>query len=400
MIRTLLLFSALLISPFAYTLSQQGYFGAQLGPDESGQGITIVSALPDSPADKAGIMTDDVILSVDGQNFKDVELLAAYLRNAGAKTTVEVVLQRAATTHTKTLTLGINPWQGADQADPSPGMYKVTITQDLVYTLPDAEGSDLHERHVLDFYLPESDQPVPAMVWVHGGGWSFGDKTNERNLALRFAERGVAVAVINYRLSSGRWATDDAPEEGVTHPEHAKDVAAAFAWLHKHAAKYGLDTKRLYISGHSAGGHLAALLATDEQFLRAEGLSFDSLAGVLPIGGAYDIPDYHAALMASDPELGQAHIHAVFGNTKEQWEVASPTQFIHLSSLPMLVIVEEQAGFQRYANRLRLAAEAANRSNIEFLHAAGRTHGNILLLMSGRHKDVIRAQMITFMQNT
>ena len=110
-----------------------------------------------------------------------------------------------------------------------------------------------------------------------------------------------------------------------------------------------------------------------------------------------DSPDYHAALIESDPELGKAHIEAVFGTRQDDWRQASPTEYLAASDVPMLVVVEDQAGFQRYARRLADAAERHGRSNITFLDAVNRTHGNVILLMSGRHEDEVRARMLEFM---
>jgi acetyl esterase/lipase len=80
----------------------------------------------------------------------------------------------------------------------------------------------------------------------------------------------------NYRLSPA-----------VQHPEHVKDVARAFAWTHKNIAKYGGRTDQIFVCGHSAGGHLAALLATDETYLKAEGLSLRDIKGAIPMSGVY-----------------------------------------------------------------------------------------------------------------
>ncbi len=139
-------------------------------------------------------------------------------------------------------------------------------------------------------------------------------------------------------------------------------------------------------------------MRSDVRYLKARGLDLQQVAGAIPISGAYDIPDYHKALKRGDPELGEAHIRAVFGDSREQWLHASPTEFLTQSSVPMLVVVEEQAGFQRYARRLAKAAKKAERSNIRLLDAKGRTHSNVLLMMSGRHDDEVRNEIVAFMR--
>src|SRR5207253_144196 len=108
-----------------------------------------------------------------------------------------------------------------------------------------------------------------------------------------FARHGVGAAVISYRLSPA-----------VQHPEHVKDVARAFAWTHQHIADYGGRADQLFVSGHSAGGHLVSLLATDESYLQAEGLSLKDIKGAMPISGVYAIPDglFNEAF-GKDPEV-------------------------------------------------------------------------------------------------
>nr|MCU0752525.1 alpha/beta hydrolase [Akkermansiaceae bacterium] len=103
----------------------------------------------------------------------------------------------------------------------------------------------------LDLYVPPGEGPFPLVFWIHGGGWHSGSKENSGiNLALKFLPEGFALASINYRL------TADAP-----FPAQIEDCNAALAYLRKHARKYHLDPQRVGALGHSAGAHLAALMA-------------------------------------------------------------------------------------------------------------------------------------------
>lgn len=384
--------AVLLLCAGATFAATEGYFGAQLGPTDAEVGVEVVSVLPGSPAAAAGLVVGDNVVSVGGQTADDAQGFAAVIRASGAGNRIEVEILRQNQRKRVEIVLGENPWQNAGEADLRPGLFGVKVHASLPYVDADRR----HANHYLDLYVPDTEAPVPALLWIHGGGWSFGERDQDRALALRLAERGLAVASMSYRLSSGRWADPDAPEEGVQHPAHVNDVADAFSWLRQESARFGLNSDALFVGGHSAGGHLAALLSSDARYLKARGLALDDVAGAIPIGGTYDIPDYHAALTAGQPELGQAHIEAVFGATVENWQDASPTRFLTQSKVPMLVVVEEQAGFQRYARRMMKAARAANRDNIFRFDAAGRTHGNVILMMSGRHEDSVRAEILRF----
>ncbi len=109
-----------------------------------------------------------------------------------------------------------------------------------------------HERQKLDLFVPESaDGPLPLIIWIHGGGWQNGSKDSCPPMRKGFAERGYAIASINYRLSGH-----------AVFPAQIEDCKSAIRWLRAHAAEYGLDPQRFGVWGSSAGGHLAALVGT------------------------------------------------------------------------------------------------------------------------------------------
>jgi len=135
-----------------------------------------------------------------------------------------------------------------------------------------------HERHVLDVYSPEGAGPFPVALFIHGGGWREGSKDLYRELGEWLAGHGIVGVLANYRLT---------PE--VLHPEHTRDCALALAWVYGHIGEYGGDPERLYVTGFSAGGHLAALLATKEEYLGERGLSRGVIKGVVTMSGVYQI---------------------------------------------------------------------------------------------------------------
>jgi acetyl esterase/lipase len=121
-----------------------------------------------------------------------------------------------------------------------------TIHSNLVYTQRGERA--LH----LDLFVPASPRPVPVVVWIHGGAWSFGNK----GFLLRVRDlvrEGFAVASVEYRFS------------GVaTYPGPVDDCREALAWLRANGARYGVDGSRLGLSGHSSGAHFAALIGAIE----------------------------------------------------------------------------------------------------------------------------------------
>ncbi|KAJ1988125.1 hypothetical protein H4R33_002562 [Dimargaris cristalligena] len=137
--------------------------------------------------------------------------------------------------------------------------------RDLIYYHP---RSGLDPLHKLDLYLPQATTtPPPLVVFVHGGVWRSGDKSQHAQLGQTLsAKYGLAVACINYRLSTLEKAVPDAPAgtplaSRCYHPTHVLDTARAVAFLMTHGHLLGFDPKRIVLSGHSAGAHLISLLA-------------------------------------------------------------------------------------------------------------------------------------------
>jgi acetyl esterase/lipase len=158
-------------------------------------------------------------------------------------------------------------------------------------------------RHQLDLFLPRGATDYPVVMLVHGGGWRMGDKHSfglYSTVAECLARQGIGVVLPNYRLS---------PE--VQHPEHVRDIARAFAWVHAHIAQYGGSPDRLFLAGHSAGGHLVALLATDERYLKEVGLRTGNIRGVIGVSGVYRIPPLEGCLTLGGPTAVIMHLDQV-----------------------------------------------------------------------------------------
>jgi arylformamidase len=145
-------------------------------------------------------------------------------------------------------------------------------------SIPYVDSAD--ERQVLDIYAPPNAKDLPVVFWIHGGGWQAGDKSDVKLKPQWFMEHGFVFVSTNYRL----WP-------GVDMGTLTRDVAKSFGWVQKHIAEYGGNPQRVLIGGHSAGAQLAAILCTDERYLKAEGVSFDVLLGCVPVDGdTYDVP--------------------------------------------------------------------------------------------------------------
>jgi acetyl esterase/lipase len=150
--------------------------------------------------------------------------------------------------------------------------------QDVKRNIPYANPGT--ERQVLDIYSPKGAKNLPVVFWIHGGGWQGGDKKDVQLKPQAFNEKGFVFVSTNYRLLPA-----------VEMETIFRDVARAAGWVHQHIAEYGGDPKRMLIMGHSAGAQLAALLCTDERYLKAEGVPLADVKGCVPVDGdTYDVP--------------------------------------------------------------------------------------------------------------
>jgi acetyl esterase/lipase len=136
---------------------------------------------------------------------------------------------------------------------------------------PDSEP-DVYarERCKLDVYHPLGGPSVATVVWFHGGGLTGGN----RSIPSALKGQGIAVVAVDYRLSPKAKA-----------PTYIEDAAVAVAWTFKNIARYGGDTNRIFLSGHSAGGYLASLITLDRRWLAVHGVDPDRLAGLVPFSG-------------------------------------------------------------------------------------------------------------------
>jgi acetyl esterase/lipase len=137
-----------------------------------------------------------------------------------------------------------------------------------------------HERQVLDVYAPKGAKDLPVVFWIHGGGWQTGDKKEVQLKPQAFTDKGLVFVSTNYRLLPA-----------VDMDTIVRDVARAAGWVHQHIAEHGGDPKRLVVMGHSAGAQLAALVCTDDRYLKAEGVPLTAIKGCVPVDGdTYDVP--------------------------------------------------------------------------------------------------------------
>lgn len=155
----------------------------------------------------------------------------------------------------------------AQQNVPTDAGYR--MIKDIPYTADDEADTYRLERCRLDVYYPEKDG-FATLIWFHGGGLEGGNK----ELLEGFRRQGFAVVSVNYRLFPRCKC-----------PDYIDDAAMAVAWTFEHIADYGGDSDKIFVSGHSAGGYLALMVALAKEYTARYGLDADRIAKTYPVSG-------------------------------------------------------------------------------------------------------------------
>lgn len=219
----------------------------------------------------------------------------------------------------------------------------------------------------IDLYLPEGAAPGdlrPVVIYVHGGGWMIGDKSNKMADKPRlFADAGYIFASVNYRLSPDITSgplPPAYPAGRVMFPDHPRDVGESIAWLARNIDGYGGDPDALVLMGHSAGAHLVSLVGSDPAYLEAFGASLEQVAGVVSLdAGAVDVAD-SAAQRTAQPVENDYVIWNAFGTPAEEagsprWVQASPTTWGDPTD-PRSLMITQSARPARIIDNQKMAA--------------------------------------------
>jgi acetyl esterase/lipase len=237
------------------------------------------------------------------------------------------------------------------------------VHRDLSYAEP------RNERQMLDVYAPAGAKDRPIVFWVHGGGWQRGDKKEMNAKPQAFTDKGFLFATTNYRFIPN-----------VTMQQIAGDVAKSIKWVYDHAAQYGGDREKIVLMGWSAGAQLAALICTDDRYLKAEGLSLTNIKGCVPVDGdtfypALQIDTFDArpgarrpsAYRTKFPEGSDRELASVLYVTKDKG--IPPFLILHIGGRP-----ESGTAIQAQvlANALLVAGVP-----VQVVAAEGKTHNTV-----------------------
>ena len=201
----------------------------------------------------------------------------------------------------------------------------------FLYATPDPNRQDYFARPYSEDPLQRLDihhlktpgkKKRPVIFYIHGGGWTNEDKSNTRFVAMDWLKKGYTVVSINYRLSPN-----------VTHPVIIEDCAKALKWVQENIHDYGGDPNRICVVGHSAGGHLAALLVTGVKWHKKYDIDMKKVKCWIPMSGIHDfnLPENYM------PPMLNAAIIAMLGGDNNKVE-CSPVSHITGKEPPCLIL--------------------------------------------------------------
>lgn len=230
----------------------------------------------------------------------------------------------------------------------------IKVTRTLFY------GSD--PKQVIDVYTPEDAvDDLPVVLFVHGGGWRMGENKYVQSKPAHFTASNYIFASTGYRL------LPSSPVE-----EQAQDVGAAVQAIVGQAGSIGADPQQIVLMGHSAGAHLAALVASDPKYADD---AFDAIKGVVLLDGAgYDIPTHMAS---AGPRSRDTYLNA-FGNDPARQADLSPITHAGGRDAPnwLALYVEGRAASQAQSQLLADALVAAG-ADAKAVPIANTDHGRM-----------------------
>lgn len=217
----------------------------------------------------------------------------------------------------------------------------ITRTKDLTYL----QKSDNLPEKQLNIFAPKKAQKAPVLIFIHGGSWNKGRKEIYDFMGSRLARRGVVTVIIDYPL---------APDYLV--PAMEKASARSVQWVQENIADYGGDPNEIYVSGHSAGGHLAALVAIKEGPWQELGIQNPLKGAILndPAG-----LDWYWFLTERKEKYNAEDNYDAFTDKPEVWKEYSPIYFLDGKEIPLLVMEGEKTypGIRLTVERFRKEAE-------------------------------------------
>lgn len=183
-----------------------------------------------------------------------------------------------------------------------------------VADIPYAKLAKEPRLNALDIYMPKKGSKSPVIIWVHGGLWAFGDKSDVGIKPDFFTSKGYIFVSINHRLS---------PD--IKHPGHMQDVAHALVWVYNNIVHYSGDPEKIFLMGYASGAQMSVMITVNKKYLDEAQGSLDMIKGVISVDGlGFDV----AKIIPDNNNKVKDWCLDTFGLTEKEWQEASPVTHI------------------------------------------------------------------------
>jgi arylformamidase len=279
------------------------------------------------------------------------------------------------------------PASAASSSCSTPTTVPFSVKRDVLYITRPGVDQRLTS---LDVYPVLGPCPSPTLVWVHGGGWTVGDKANQMTEKIRWANGlGYTLVSVNYRL------TADGLPTPVRYPDHNDDVAAAIRWLEANGSALGADTNRMALMGHSAGAAIVASVATDMTHLK----KVTDAPSPIDCFVSVDTEGYDVVRVLSDARPGSENdriYRAVFGADPAGWVGSSP--ITHVSETPSALLLTRGTRDRRDATSAFSSAMKRAGASVEVQSFVGLDHLEINSVIGSATDRKVTPVVTAFLQ--
>jgi arylformamidase len=286
-----------------------------------------------------------------------------------------------------------NPAAATTTTLSSPNCAQPNLETTVAYRVIDDVSKNLTS---LDIYAPSKACNTPVVMWVHGGGYIRGDKSNQINAKAKlFNAQGWTLVSVNYRLSKPPRAAAQT-NRNAQFPDHYDDVAASVAWVSANITKYGGDPSRVAILGHSAGADIVSNVAVNPSYLKVYNLGLSAITCAAPL----DTEGFNKqAAGEGDPDGEKTQWQSALGNNPKYLVETSATLNIKRDiDIPeMLTVVRGSQQRQQIEQGFADALTAAN-IKVTVIDAKKLTHSQVNNRIGAPNDTVMTRPIVTFLK--
>ncbi len=262
---------------------------------------------------------------------------------------------------------------------------KTKVKRDIYYYNKTKHFKDpSYDKHCLDVYYPQRKGKYPVAIFIHGGSWSFGDRSWYSYLGNSFAKEGIVSVIVSYRLS---------PK--YKHPSQMDDVTSAISYVFKNIHHYNGNPEDIYLCGHSAGAHISSYILFNKEISKTHNLNIDKLKGVILISGVYDFTKRYP--------ISKRHEKAIidtFGGTPEELKQASPVTYI-TDYKPELFICYAERDMKSLKIQSKKLAGKLEEKNLKYKIKEIPVHNHFSEIIFAVHKkDPLRKEVLNFIKGS